>query len=281
MDLIETLLFVCAAFLLVFGAATLAVATLALRTVRRYVELAEERIERLRNGQARLLGLPTDEQRELSEELERQRRAHWDAERTIDRLKQELEELREARRGNPLPAAASLSTNRRGTYGFAGMETSPNRNAREGESTTPASFLETSARKKPADDSPENTKPRLGVRHPHPDDAITGSKPPPEQTRPRLAAPVDVFRKHYDKYLENYRGYVELAEHLGRMRDEGAMQPGSFEEHHWEERLRRVNDGIKRTIARLDILEGQNPDLAADDRVSRRAIIARRHSELG
>ena len=278
--MIETMLFVCAALLLVFGAATLVVTTLALRTVRRYVELAEERMERLRNGQARLLGLPTDEQREMSEELERQRRAHRDAERTIDRLKRELAELREARRGSPLHPAASLSADRRGAYGFAGRETLPNRHARDDESMPPASFLETSARK-PADRSPGDAKPRLGVRHPHPDDAIAGPTPPSEQTRARRAAPVDVFRKHYDKYLENYRGYVELAEHLGRMRDEGGMQPGSFEEHHWQERLRRVNDGIERTIARLDILEGQNPDLAADDRVSRRAIVARRHSELG
>ena len=277
--MIEVLIAICAASLLLLGAATLVVATIALRTVRRYVELAEERMERLRNGQFRLLGLPTDEQRELSEELERKRRAHRDAERTIDRLKRELAELREARKGGPLTTVASLSTDHRETYGAAGRSTSPNQSYRQDGSMPPASFLDTSARK-PAAFSPSEAKPRLGMRHPHPDDAIAGP-PPSEQPRTRHNAPVNVFRKHYDKYLENYRGYVELAEHLGRARDEGGMEPGSIEEHHWEERLRRVNDGIERTIARLDILEGQNPDLAADDRVSRRAVIARRHSELG
>ena len=72
-----------------------------------------------------------------------------------------------------------------------------------------------------------------------------------------------------------------MVEHLYRARDNGEVKPGSFEENHWEERLRRVNDGITRTMGRLDILEGQNPGLAADDLVSRRARVARRHSELG
>ena len=89
-----------------------------------------------------------------------------------------------------------------------------------------------------------------------------------------------MFRKHYDKYLENYQGYVELAERLYRMRDTGELPPGSRGEREWEEKLRRVNDGIERTIARLDILEQYNPELVADDRVSRRASVARRHSEL-
>ena len=274
----EILLSICAAFLLVLDAATLIFATLALRAIRRYVDLAEERMERLRKGQGRLLGLPTDEQLELSEELDRERHAHRDAERKIDRLKRELAELREARREVPLPAmVATTSRDRRDASGLSGRDASPNRDARKDEGMPPTSTRQTSAHR--AEGPSGDAKPRLGVRHPHPDDAITRS--PSEQTRSRAAAPVDVFRKHYDKYLDNYRGYVELAEHLSRMRDGGAMEPGSFEEHHWGERLRRVNDGIERTIARLDILEGQNPALAADDRVSRRASIARRHSELG
>ena len=276
----EILLSICAAFLLVLDAATLIFATLALRAIRRYVDLAEERMERLRKGQGRLLGLPTDEQQELSEELERERHARRDAGRTIDRLKRELAELRGARREASLPAmVGTTSRDRREASGLSERDTSPNRDARKDEGMPPTSIRQTSAYG--AHGPSGDTKPRLGVRHPHPDDAIVGSTLPSERARPRAAAPVDVFRKHYDKYLDNYRGYVELAEHLSRMRDGGAMEPGSFEEHHWEERLRRVNDGIERTIARLDILEGQNPALAADDRVSRRAIIARRHSELG
>ena len=113
----EVLLFISAASLLVLGAATLFVATLALRTARRYVELAEERMERLRKGQARLLGLPTDEQQRLSEELERERRARGDAERRIERLEREV---REARREGPLPAVVGPSKGRRETQGLGG-----------------------------------------------------------------------------------------------------------------------------------------------------------------
>ena len=275
--MIEVLLLIGTASLLVFGAATLFVATLALRTARRYVELAEERMECLRKGQARLLGLPTDEQQRLSEKLERERRVRGDAERRMERLEREV---REARRAGPLPAVVGPSKGRRETYGLAGKDALPNRNVREGERVPPTSFLETSTRKL-SDGPPKDGKPRLAVKHPHPDDAIVGAQPSPERARPLSAAPVEMFRKHYDKYLENYRGYVELAEHLHRTRDDGERIPGSFEENHWEERLRRVNDGITRTIARLDILEGQNPELAADDLVSRRTRVAHRHSELG
>ncbi len=100
------------------------------------------------------------------------------------------------------------------------------------------------------------------------------------RTRARSGAPVEMFRKHYDKYLKNYRGYVELAEGLYRRRDAGEVPSGPAERE-WEEKLRRVESGIKRTTARLDILEGHNTELVADDeRVSRRAAVARRYSEI-
>jgi hypothetical protein len=89
-----------------------------------------------------------------------------------------------------------------------------------------------------------------------------------------------MFRRHYDKYLENYEGYVKLAERLYRMRDDAEMPPGSLAERQWEGRVRRVLDGIERTTARLDLLEEYNPELATDDRISRRASIAQSHSEL-
>jgi hypothetical protein len=57
--------------------------------------------------------------------------------------------------------------------------------------------------------------------------------------------------------------------------------PGSLAKREWEERLRRVNDGIERTTARLDILEQYNPELVTDGRISHRAEIARRHNQLG
>jgi hypothetical protein len=89
-----------------------------------------------------------------------------------------------------------------------------------------------------------------------------------------------MYRKHYDKYLENYRGYVELVEELYRMRNDGEVADGSLGAREWGERLRRVQDGIKRTTARLDILEQHNPGLVTDARISHRASVARRHAQL-
>jgi hypothetical protein len=89
-----------------------------------------------------------------------------------------------------------------------------------------------------------------------------------------------MFRKHYDKYLENYQGYLKLAEGLHRAQDEGEAAAGSLTQGEWEERMRRVNDGIQRTAARLDILEGHYPELVTDARISHRASLAKRHLEL-
>jgi hypothetical protein len=58
------------------------------------------------------------------------------------------------------------------------------------------------------------------------------------------------------------------------------VPPGSAAEQEWEEKLHRANDGIERTTARLDLLEEYNPELATDDRVSRRARVARSDSKL-
>jgi hypothetical protein len=77
-----------------------------------------------------------------------------------------------------------------------------------------------------------------------------------------------------------YEGYVKLAERIYRMRDNAEVPPGSLAEREWEARVRRVTDGIERTTARLDLLEEYNPELATDDRISRRAGIARSHAEL-
>jgi hypothetical protein len=257
----------------VFGSATLVLAAIFLRAVRRYVDLAEERMELLRQGQARLLSL-TAEGRRVPEGRETP--------------EQELEELREARRKIPVPAAAGISEAPGGSRG-------PEGRGREDGVIPPMAFPETStARKKPAADggSTSDERPRLGVRHPHPDDGVDlAARAPSKPSGPsgpasarsgaRSGASLEMFRKHYDKYLENYAGYVELAEHLHRAGDEAEAASLSSERRDREERLGRVNDGISRTIARLDMLEGLNPALAADDRISRRASIARRHAELG
>ncbi len=116
---------------------------------------------------------------------------------------------------------------------------------------------------------------------PHPDDDVSRRIASPNRQEAyagSYAAPVKMFCKHYDKYLENYQGYVELVERLYRMRDSGEVPTSSLEERKWENNLRRVNDGIKRTTTRLDILEEHNPELATDDHVSQRASLARRYS---
>src|SRR3712207_265530 len=81
----EALLFVGVGSLLIVGAATLAVATLTLRKARRYVELAEERLEYLREGQAHLLVFLLEERQSLKEELEQEREQHLEARRRAER----------------------------------------------------------------------------------------------------------------------------------------------------------------------------------------------------
>ncbi len=146
-----------------------------------------------------------------------------------------------------------------------------------------ASRAETSS--KSAEGSPEDKKPPLGrhslaVWHPHPDDDVNPGNISAGQAPAQSDAPLKMFHRYYDRYLDNYEGYVKLAERLYLVRDRGEVPPGSAAEWEWEERLRRANDGIERTTARLDLLEEYNPELATDDRVSRRASIARSDSEL-
>lgn len=282
--MIEALLFVGTGTLLVLGSAALVVSTVALRSARRYVELAELRMERLSQGQARLLALlgegrvpeEAPEQRGGSAE-EQERRARQDAERRIEHLERELRELRGVRRESPLPVPAGSVEDRMEVRGLAGEELPATRGTEM--MPSPAKLSETTARK-PAVVRSGGGRPRLGMRLPHPDDGVEPAGAPAVQARARSGAPVAMFRKHYDKYLENYQGYVELAEGLYRMRDAGEVPSGPAERE-WEEKLRRVEGGIKRTTARLDILEGHNTELVADsERVSRRASVARRHLEL-
>jgi hypothetical protein len=42
-----------------------------------------------------------------------------------------------------------------------------------------------------------------------------------------------MFRMHYDKYLDNYEGYVKLAARLFRMRDDAEVVSGSVAEREW------------------------------------------------
>jgi hypothetical protein len=294
----EALLFVSTGSILIIGAATLGIAIITLRDARRYVERTERRMEYLREEQARLLLLVHQElqglRKELNRELERRLEAYrreeqrveskqlvrqgreereWelrtrrDAEQRIDELKRELREIQQDRE------VEQEGSSPRSEEPFEDMPGAP----QGGERTPrPASSPE-AATSEPAE---EDKRPRLAVWHPHPDDDISRGGASAGQAHALSDAPVKMFRKHYDRYLENYEGYVRLAERLYQMRDNAEVPSASLAEHEWEERLRRVNDGIKRTTARLDILEEFNPELATDDRISRRATVARSHAQL-
>ncbi len=281
----EALLFVSVGALLTVGAAILTIAALTLRNARRYVELAEERMEYLREEQARLLVFLLEERQSLKEELERERRPETReerelrtrrvAERRIDDLKRELLELRKAPRNR---GAAQKSSSALLEELF---EDTPGTREPAREKTLPTEETQRTGTPRPASPPPpEDERPRLAVWHPHPDDDVSPGRASAGQAADPSAAPVEMFRRHYDKYLENYEGYVKLAERIYQMRNNAESAHGPLAEREWEERLRRVNDGIKRTTARLDILEEYNPELATDDRISRRASIARHHSEL-
>ena len=290
----EGLLLASAVSLLAVGAANLAVAILALRSARRYVDLAETRMERLRKDHARILRFLREERRVLHEMISEQQPeergseldVERDAGRRIDRLKRELLAPAAARRHrviereSPPLSPEGPSEKTRGTGRLPEREAPPKKEAR-GKKPPPAGFPQTKRESsgKPSEDRGSHR----AVWHPHPDDDVSPGGAPAEGTGVSGApggASVEIFRRHYDKYLENYEGYVKLAGRIYRMKDGAEAAPGSPAEHEWEERLRRVNDGIERTTARLDILEEYNPQLATDDRISRRASIARAHADL-
>jgi hypothetical protein len=284
--------------LLAVSIATLIVAVLALRTAREYVDLAEERLERLHETQSLLLLLMREKhhtpREEASEQEERvlvrrgaarerggrgrragEPRASREAGRKIDALKREILESHAAeQRQPPSPATPPEDT----AAPAPRAQRLPDKPREETRRPRPANFPETRALK-PSKVAPEPKASGRVVGHPHPDDDVSREERVPGEA-PSSDAPIEMFRKHYDRYLENYEGYVKLAERIHRMRDASGAPPGSPERREQEEKLRRVADGIKRTITRLDILEGYNPGLATDDRISRRARIARSHAGL-
>jgi hypothetical protein len=345
----EPLLLVGTGSLLVIGAATLMIAALALWNGRKYVELIEGRMERLRAEQAHLLASlhkellrlkeeplrereehPDSQRRvqrlsqeclrmrqekaQLAEELERERvkrqeaqqrvrqerearelerRARREVERRIDRLNRDLKEIpqeedREVKRESPLPVLEELSEELPAavTHKLLEKPLATQRASHEAEKpprpVTPPKKKTTTTTSEPKEEVwPGEARPRLGRWIPHPDDATDKGTSPPKRERAHSSDdPVEMFRRHYDKYLDNYEGYLELIEVLYRLRESGRAKLGSLEEREWEKRLRRATEGIKRTNVRLDTLEEYNPELATDDRVSRRAVLARRHSEL-
>ena len=275
----EALLLVIVGSLVPVSVATLVAGLLALRKAQSCVDLVEQRLERLHEGQILLLAL-LREQGRGSVEPEQDR-----VQRERDRLSLAVHARRSA---EPKPALrnADIGSRTRSPLSREPLEDAPGARGPSdekppkeeawGAETRPrlASFPDTTS-SGPAKAQPEDEGARRAVWHPHPDDDVS----PARAGGPGEAA-VEMFRMHYDKYLDNYEGYVKLAARLYRMRDAAEVPPGSGAEREWEGRLRRVTDGIQRTTSRLDILEEYNPELATDDRISRRAAIARNQREL-
>jgi hypothetical protein len=287
--LTEALLLIVVGSLVPISVATLIFALLTLRKAHLYVILAEQRFEHLREGQVLLLALLREQSR--SSETEQEHRAQepvlrereplasavrtrgidelglhgplWNAGRSADA---------ELGVGTSLPDEPPEDTP--GARERADKEEPPKERAPESR-PRPANFPDTTSSSRPAKTAPDDGVSRRAVWHPHPDDDVT-----PARVGEPAGVTVEMFRMHYDKYLDNYEGYVKLAARLFRMRDDAEVVAGSAAERDWDERLRRVTDGIQRTTARLDILEEYNPELATDDRISRRAAIARDQREL-
>jgi len=291
--MVEALLLVAVGSLIPICVATLVFTLLALRKAQLYVDMVEQRLEHLREGQVLLLAL-------LREQGRRSEGEHEQGTQEEERVLQERDLLAlavRARRGAkpgigaPKPDLANVGRDvnaelgrrsplaeraRTDAPGPRGPTDEKTQQKGRGDEIQPreANFPDTTSQQ-PAKTPPGSEGARGAVWHPHPDDDVSPARP----YAPGDAA-VEMFRRHYDKYLENYEGYVKLAARLQQMRDDARVVYGSQAEREWEGRLRRVTDGIQRTTARLDILESYNPELATDDRISRRAGIARSHREL-
>ena len=290
----EALLLVVVGSLVPVSVATLVIAVLTLRKAHSYVAMVEQRLESFHEGQILLLALlreqnrrPVEqssaEERSVDERASEEEQAEDLVRLERDRLELAVHSRRHAGRGTaesettprdrpPPPARGKGEAARRDP---AAAEKPPSEEARGTETRPRAANFPDTASSRPAKAPPDDGSPPRAVWHPHPDDDVS----PARAGEPGDAA-VEMFRRHYDKYLENYEGYVKLAARLYRMRDDAEVPPGSAAEREWDGRLRRVTDGIQRTTSRLDILEEYNPELATDDRISRRAAIARSQRAL-
>ncbi len=241
--------------LLAVGVAILTVAVLFLRTARRYVELAEERLELLREGEALLLKVAHKQGHASEESQEPERRA-----RVPEMVGHRTgEESRVSRRREEPDSHVRETPDIR-------EHSSPAEHRRE--ATQEDASVQGTAASRPRDGAP-----LLGVRVSHPDDDVT--------LRGWNSSPARFFQKCYDRYLEHYEGYVRLAERIHRMREEAGMSPATVGWREWEDKLRRAYDAIERTTQRLDMLEEHYPELATDsDRISSRIGTARLHAGL-
>jgi hypothetical protein len=249
---------------LAVGVALLTVAILFLRTARRYVDLAEERLELLREGEALLLEVVRQQGR-VSEES--RQREPGRSQRIPEVVGQPLgQRTGEESSGNfPLPEESAQTV--REAPGRREQVSSAEAGEQRRERTPKASAPGTAASR------PKDAAPLLGVKVPHPDDDVT--------PRDRNGSVANFFQKKYDLYLEQYERHVRLAERIHRMRDEAGESPGALQTREWEDKLGRAYDAIERTTQRLDVLEHHYPELATDGgRLSHRLDLSRLQGEL-
>jgi hypothetical protein len=256
-----TLMYVGIGSVLTIGVAILIAAVLLLRTARRYVDLAETRLELLREGQALLLEVARQQGHvsEESREREPERR-----ERIPEVVGHALgQRMGEESVGGRTPEESDRYA--REAPGIRGQVSSAEDEEQRRERTPKASVTGGAAT------PPKDGAPLLGVKVAHPDDDVT--------LRDWNGSATKFFQKCYDRYLEHYEGYVRLAERIHRMQDEAS--PGALGRREREDKLRRAYDAIERTTQRLDILEEHYPELATDgDRISSRISTARLHAGL-
>lgn len=250
---------------LAIGVGLLVVAILFLRTARRYVELAEERLELLREREA---PMPTAARQQSHGSQESQRP--------------------EPARSEKIPQLIGRSTGQRGGDGSPGDFPPPDVSARglreapEGirDEVSSAEAGEQRRERAPKAGTPDaaaarrkDGAPLLGVKVPHPDDDAS--------PRGGNGSAAKFFEKKYDLYLEQYERHVRLAERIHRLRGEAEEAPGTRQTREWEDKLHRAYDAIERTTQRLDVLEHHYPELATDNhRLSDRLELARLQAEL-
>jgi hypothetical protein len=249
---------------LAVGVALLTVAILFLRTARRYVDLAEERLELLREAEALLLEV-VRQQGQVSEES--RQRGPGRSQRIPEAIGQPLGQRTGEESSGNFPSPEESTRTVREAPGRREQASSAEAGEQRRERTPKAGAPGAAASR------PKDGAPLLGVRAPHPDDDVT----------PRVwnSSVSGFFQRKYDLYLEHYEGYVRLAERTYRMRDEAGESPGTLQTREWDDKLRRLHDAMDRTTQRLDVLEHHYPELATDsDRLSDRLAIARLQGEL-
>ena len=246
------------------GVALLTVAILFLRTARRYVDLAEERLELLREAEALLLEI-VRQQGQVSEES--RQREPGRSQRVPEVVGQPLGQRTGEESSGNFPSPEESARTVREAPGRREQVSSAEAGEQRRE-RTPTAGAPGAAASRPKDGAP-----LLGVKAPHPDDDVT----------PRVwnSSVSGFFQRKYDLYLEHYEGYVRLAERLHRMRAEAEASPGTLGASEWEDKLRRAYDAMDRTTQRLDVLEHHYPELANDgDRLSHRLDLSRLQAEL-